>query len=312
MNRIRLDKPERILVAISKNLRSCLPSVTFAKIDIFLFDLNHFSKPLFRLIQMDKGNFDIIIAGAGLSGLTLALECARRPFFHEKKVLLIDRDNKEKNDRTWCFWATDDEILPPVIFKTWNQCRFFGETAEIPMLLKPFRYHMVRGIDYYQWAKNELSKWPHIQRITANIISIDATTGIVHSDQGDFQGARVFNSALTTQPLLPPQSALYQKPPLSQRNALPANSSYTWLLQHFKGWIIETPEPAFDPEVVTFMDYRLEQKGETRFVYVLPFSPHRAMVEFTVFSPALCSPEEYDNELKKYIRQQLNIRDLQD
>ncbi len=39
---------------------------------------------------MDK-NYDIILAGAGL-----ALEPARRPFFQNKKVLLIDRDAKEK------------------------------------------------------------------------------------------------------------------------------------------------------------------------------------------------------------------------
>lgn len=280
-----------------------------AKMDIFLFHLNHFLKLLFRLIRMDKENFDIIIAGAGLSGLTLALECARRPFFQAKKVLLIDRDNKEKNDRTWCFWATDDEVLPPVIYKTWNHCRFFGKSAEVPIQIAPYRYHMVRGIDFYQWAKKELSKHPNIQRITAQITAIDEASGIVYSDQGDFRGTWVFNSALTSQPLLPGASALYPNPPLSQQQTLPADGRYTWLLQHFKGWLIETPEKAFDPEVVTIMDYRPEQKNETRFVYVLPFDQHRAMVEFTVFSPALCSPEEYDNELKTYIRQQLNIQD---
>ena len=256
---------------------------------------------------MDQRNFDIIIAGGGLSGLTLALECARRPFFQGKKVLLIDRDNKEKNDRTWCFWATDDEILPPVIFKTWNNCRFFGKNIEIPMRLKPFRYHMVRGIDFYNWAKVELSKHAHIQRITTNITSIDDAS-TVYTDQGEYKGTWVFNSALTTQPLLPDSSALYPNPPLSLQNAKSPENGYTWLLQHFRGWIIKTPEPAFDPEVVTFMDYRPDQNGETRFVYVLPFSENRAMVEFTVFSAALCSPETYDAELKQYIRQHLNIQ----
>lgn len=56
------------------------------------------------------------------------------------------------------------------------------------------------------------------------------------------------------------------------------------------------------------MDYRLEQHGETRFVYVLPFSETRALVEFTVFSPALCPAEEYDAELRRYIADVLKIK----
>lgn len=256
-------------------------------------------------------NFDIIIAGAGLSGLTLALELARRPFFQGQKILLIDRDTKEKNDRTWCFWATDEEVLPPVIHKTWNYCRFFGPKSEIPMSIAPYKYHMVRGIDFYRWAAAELSGHPNFTRLTAQIKSIDAETGCVSTDQGNFISDLIFNSALTTLPLLPDASELYQHPPLSiQQEKIQDKNAYTWMLQHFKGWIIETPEPVFDPETVTFMDYRIEQHGDTRFVYVLPLSPNRALVEFTVFSPALCQKEEYDKSLRHYITTQLNIHDF--
>lgn len=256
---------------------------------------------------MDKGNYDIIIAGAGLSGLTLALELARRPFFQNQKVLLIDRDNKEKNDRTWCFWATDEENIPPVVFKTWNKSRFWGKSGEIPMQLAPFRYRMVRGIDFYNWAKTELSNAQNIQRLKADISAIDSQTGTVHTNQGNFKGARVFNSALTTLPLLPEANAQYPRPPLSQISNDAVEKGYTWLLQHFKGWVIETTEAAFDPDTVTFMDYRLEQQLDTRFVYVLPFSETRALVEFTVFSPELCSAQEYENALNEYIHKHLNI-----
>ena len=265
---------------------------------------------------MDK-NYDIILAGSGLAGLTLALELARRPFFQEKKVLLIDRDAKEKNDRTWCFWASPDEPLPPVTHKTWSDCRFFGENFSRKLDISPYRYHMVRGLDFYRWAKSELSKAPHIQRVTANIQSICPDTGTVCTDQGDFQAEQVFNSAFAPTPLLPKPSPLYPNPPLTQtanskgqgaKGKQPTTTVH--LLQHFKGWLIETPTPAFDPDVVTFMDYRLEQRGETRFVYVLPFSPTRALVEFTVFSPALCTAEEYDAQLRRYLHEFLKIKDF--
>ncbi|HRI60597.1 MAG TPA: lycopene cyclase family protein [Saprospiraceae bacterium] len=264
---------------------------------------------------MHNNNWDIILAGSGLSGLTLALECARRPSFRDKKILLIDRDAKTKNDRTWCFWATDAEVatLPPVVFNTWDRCLFFGANFEDTLDIAPYRYRMVRGLDFYNWAKKELEKSPHIRRITANITGLQPETGTVLTDQGNFSGQWVFNSALTKIPLLPEASALYPNPPLSTLppSPIPNTSSpiphFTHLLQHFKGYLIETPDPVFDPGVMTFMDYRLDQKGETRFVYVLPFSENRALVEFTVFSPALCPAEVYDTELNRYIRAFLKI-----
>lgn len=257
---------------------------------------------------------DIIIAGAGLSGLTLALECARRPFFQGKKILLIDRDSKTRNDRTWCFWATDAETaaLPPVLFHSWDHCHFYSPHFEGLMDIAPYRYRMIRGIDFYQWAKTELEKHPHIQWITANITGLDSKAGLVYTDQGNFTGDLIFNSALTAIPLLPEAGPLYPAPPLTLQSAIrkpQSPSPYTRLLQHFKGYLIETPAAAFDPGKVTFMDYRLEQKAETRFVYVLPFSENKALVEFTVFSPVLCAPEEYDAELKRYIAEVLKISD---
>lgn len=255
---------------------------------------------------------DIIIAGSGLSGLTLALECARRPFFQDREILLIDRDEKIRNDRTWCFWASDEECasLPPVIYKTWDKCRFFGKNLDKNLAISPYRYRMVRGIDFYNFAKAELDKNPSIRRITANITGLNAKDGVVFSDRGEFQGKRVFNSALTKISLLPGTSPLYPAPPLTALSPGGPLPRFTRLLQHFKGFLIETPHAAFDPDTVTFMDYRIEQKGETRFVYVLPFSETSALVEFTVFSPALCPAEEYDAELRHYIRKFLGIEEF--
>lgn len=252
--------------------------------------------------------YDLIFAGGGLSGLTLALECAGRPFFQGKKILVIDRDEKNRNDRTWCFWATGDEPLPPVVFKSWDRCLFYGDQIERVLDIAPYRYHMVRGLDFYAWAKSEMAKHPDIHRITANILEIEAVSGTVKTDLGDFQGQRVFNSAFTKIPVLPAANADYPNPPFSiSGNSAGSQHDFTRLLQHFKGWLIETPSPAFDPAIMTFMDYRLEQEGETRFVYVLPLTETRALVEFTVFSPSLCPAGVYDAALNRYIREFLKI-----
>ncbi|MBK9337091.1 MAG: lycopene cyclase [Lewinellaceae bacterium] len=258
-------------------------------------------------------HYDIIFAGTGLSGLTLAVELARRPAFQDKKILLLDRDRKQQNDRTWCFWATDAEPLPPVVFRSWDRCRFFSTGFETSMDIAPYRYRMVRGIDFYNWANAELRKNPNIHRVHATISDLNPSRGLVRTDAGEFTADLVFNSAFTKTRVLPEAGGAYPGPPFS---ILPDNRGATrstsiFLLQHFKGWIIETPAPAFDPGSVTFMDFRIEQHGETRFVYVLPFSENRALVEFTVFSPAMLPPETYDQELRRYLSAFLKINDFE-
>jgi lycopene beta-cyclase len=81
------------------------------------------------------------------------------------------------------------------------------------------------------------------------------------------------------------------------------------LLQHFKGWIIETTSKAFDPNLATFMDFRFDQSRGATFAYVLPFSETKAMVEYTLFTEIILANHEYEKELKKYIEDFLNIKE---
>jgi lycopene beta-cyclase len=80
-------------------------------------------------------------------------------------------------------------------------------------------------------------------------------------------------------------------------------------LQHFKGYVIETPQPAFNPAQATLMDFRISQINGTTFIYVLPVSANRALVEYTLFTPKLLDEKEYDIALRSYISSYLNITD---
>jgi lycopene beta-cyclase len=65
-------------------------------------------------LSSDK-KYDYIIAGMGCAGLSLAMQL-KRSSLNFSKVLLIDKDLKNKNDRTWCFWTKEknnwfDEIV---------------------------------------------------------------------------------------------------------------------------------------------------------------------------------------------------------
>lgn len=252
-------------------------------------------------------DYDIIIAGAGMSGLSLALELLRHPDFQQKKILLLDRDRKERNDRTWCFWAKAEEPLPPILYQSWKTGSFFSSMLEKQLQFEPYRYHMVRGIDFYRWAKAELAKWPNVVMEQAELVKLGRNAVTVRTETGErlYTASWIFNSAFLPAALLPEREG----PAFSVLPGAEKNTELSIrLLQHFKGWLVETREPVFDPACMTFMDFRVEQQGQTRFVYVLPFSETRALVEFTVFSPALLAQEEYDRALKDYLDRFLKIK----
>ena len=78
-------------------------------------------------------------------------------------------------------------------------------------------------------------------------------------------------------------------------------SNFPLLIQHFKGWTIETNNEFFNDKVATIMDFSIKQKNDTRFFYVLPITKKRALIEFTLFSRDYLKDEEYDDELRNYI-----------
>ena len=65
------------------------------------------------------------------------------------------------------------------------------------------------------------------------------------------------------------------------------------LLQHFMGWEITTETPVFNPEIGTLMDFSLSQQHGITFMYILPVSPNRALVEYTLFTGEVLPKEEY-------------------
>jgi len=55
----------------------------------------------------------------------------------------------------------------------------------------------------------------------------------------------------------------------------------------------------------------LDQKHGATFMYVLPTSSNKALVEYTLFSPELLDKQEYKTALKKYISEELSIKEFE-
>lgn len=223
--------------------------------------------------------FDYIIAGAGAAGLTLAWLLTGFED-KEKTVLIVDKDSKSTNDRTWCFWEKGENLLEELVFKTWAKATVKTSDWEEQYTLTPYQYKMIRAIDFYEFMKQAL-QLPQVTWVEEEIVSI-SHEGIVRTNATEYQGSYVFDSTLDL-------------------NAL-RNSKSTTILQHFSGQVIHTPKSHFDSETATYMDFSIDQEGDCRFGYVLPFDSQTALVEYTLFNDQLLTEEAYAERLRHYIQ----------
>lgn len=234
-------------------------------------------------------HYDYIIAGAGCAGLSLAVQMTQRKELGQKKILLLDESPKNNNDRTWCFWEKEVGPFEDIVCKQWEKLWFKSDAFSRELSIAPYRYKMIRGIDFYRHCFSLLKELPNVhflQRKIDNVFS-NETTGIVAGEEV-FTADFVFNSL----PL--------QKPAATEKDV--------WLLQHFKGWLIETEQDVFDAEKATLMDFSISQKKGTAFCYVLPFTARKALVEYTLFTPSVLRDEEYKEELARYISDALKVK----
>jgi lycopene beta-cyclase len=227
----------------------------------------------------------------GCAGLSLAVHLARSPWSRGRRILLVDRDRKHHNDRTWCYWETGDGPFEAIVHRRWEKAWFHAPGYSGLKDLAPYAYKMVRGIDYYRHCLDILSTHPAFEIRHGEVADITSTAddASLTIDGETTRASHIYTSILFQPPVIGPHEL--------------------HLLQHFKGWVVETPTDRFDTREATLMDFRPDQRHGTTFVYVMPLTPRRALVEYTLFTPALLEPAAYDQGLSDYLRSSLGIHD---
>ncbi|GGG44715.1 lycopene cyclase family protein [Hymenobacter glacieicola] len=240
-------------------------------------------------------DFDYLIAGGGAAGLSLAYHISQEPRLAGKRVLVLEPAAKDQNDRTWSFWADEPSLFDSIVAHEWDRLAFRSPEFERVFKLARHRYKMIRGLDFYQFVRAALSQNPQFTWVQAQVKTLDnvAHGARARTTAGEFRAHYAFDSR-------PPDLAKLKQP-----------HRYRYLLQHFVGWEVETEQDVFDPSTVEFMDFWGEQHQEARFIYVLPFSSRRALVEYTLFSTEVLPKEAYETEIRQYLTQHLGVREFQ-
>lgn len=237
--------------------------------------------------------YDYLIVGGGAAGLSLAYHISQEPRLADKRVLVLEPEAKDQNDRTWSFWADAPTLFDGIVAHEWKQIAFRSPRFEQVIPLTRHRYKMIRGLDFYRFVRAALAASPQFTCVatTATDLQNTATGVVAQTPLGEFRARYAFDSR-------PPDLVRLKQP-----------DQYRYLLQHFVGWEIETSHDVFDPATAEFMDFRGPQHQEARFMYVLPFSKRRALVEYTLFSAETLPQAEYEAAMRTYLRE-LGVTDF--
>jgi lycopene beta-cyclase len=223
-----------------------------------------------------------LIAGAGLSGLSLAVRLAARPRSERGRVLVVDARTEHGADRTWCCWRIDHPFGEAVTHRwpKWRVVSADGAIVERGIASRPYEH--VASERLYSIALDALRRADGVDVLLGRAI------GEVAADEssvrcGDLR-ARVLWDARGGAPAV-----------------RAADGDVAWS-QHFVGWVVRTERPIFDPEVATLMDFeRVGQARGPHFVYVLPYAADEALVEDTYFSAEPLPRGEYEDGIRGWL-----------
>jgi lycopene beta-cyclase len=212
-------------------------------------------------VKLKGSDWDIVIAGAGLAGLSLAAELAAPEFAH-LRILLIEPRTSYERDRTWSFWAIPDAL--PARWQAleatrWSRWRV-SHLDRIAVASCEYVYTSIRADTFYAYALAAIEAAPHISWLKGQAVSqvVSQTDGLqIKTDAGELIHSKyLFDSR-------PPQAA----------------QGKGWV-QHFSGWEVESATECFDLSCIDLMAFEPSDDG-LHFIYCLPYSAKRALVEST-------------------------------
>ena len=230
-----------------------------------------------------RTDYDIIFAGWGASACILLNEMAKTKKLEGKRILILDPDEKQENDKTFCFWAEpSDEIFQDyksIVSNSWNKIQINNNTAQT---ISPLKYYHLNSIDLYNLARKIINNYD-IEYLKESVLGIYKEDKLfIESDNKIYTSSWVFDGR-------PPDFSKLDK------------KDY-YISQSFFGYKISLENSTFDSDVYHMMDFRVSQHTATQFIYILPYSKTKALVELTRFGKQILNQNEAEKELEKFIQ----------
>jgi lycopene beta-cyclase len=203
---------------------------------------------------------DLVIAGAGLAGLSLAAELASLEFAH-LRIALIEPRRQYVRDRTWSYWDLPN-ALPErwrhVAQTRWQQWRVSDPSRCIERT-GAAAYASIKADAFYAQALQMISAAKHIEwRRPDSVAKVNLLA----------DGIELTTS---TGELLRTKFLFDSRPPALAQGG--------WV-QQFKGWEVTSRQACFATQCMDLMAFQPSSDG-LHFMYCLPYSATQALVEST-------------------------------
>ncbi|MEN9349737.1 MAG: hypothetical protein RL372_715 [Bacteroidota bacterium] len=209
--------------------------------------------------------YDYVFIGMGASNGLLLLEFIKRGYHLTKRIAVIEKAQKNTNDKTYCFWSNPDApIVKDLSSIISYQYQFVQTNATKVQSIQDQPYYCIKSIDFYNLIQATIASHP----IDVFEAAVDAVNpGLEHVeiafDSQVINGAIVFDS---------------RSPNFTQE----ANNK-SYLLQSFFGYHIRLKEAVLKTDTFQMMNFDVDQSSYTQFVYNLPYAPNECLVELTRF-----------------------------
>jgi lycopene beta-cyclase len=230
---------------------------------------------VFKLINKARKtiNIDIAIIGGGSAGITLASKLSNC------SAAVVEPRTPAERECSWALWADhhQQKKFATAIEGSWRQWRLIDHHTEVLHSSDLYRYTSLSSAKYMTQCENNLDPSVILVRAAAEDIVGTGKGGSFTVGSQHYKAAQLYDS----------------RPPKMVEPGLK---------QHFLGWEIRTKYAIDKPEIATLMDFRVDQSRGLHFIYMLPFSDRRLLIESTMISSHLEDKEWYRQAIKQWLQ----------
>ncbi len=234
-------------------------------------------------LQRMTTKVQLLIIGGGCAGLSLASKIAQSST--PIKSLVVEPRVCYEDDRTWCFWKGQGSGHDHLPLTEWSRLELSQKSSTVTANFTDQPYQMLRSTDFYKDKINTLTASEEVElRLGTTVLSsrrIEGGFWLTETSEGSVVSEYVVDTR-------PGQSSSSEPP---------------FLWQTFVGYELEAQRDSFDPATAQLMNFVETDSQEIEFLYVLPTTRRRALVELTVIAPNRPSFENLAKRLERQLKE---------